>query len=163
MNTRLSLAARTFLCVLLVFSAACGSKVSEKISKPENAGAVQGESLPATILVGVPSLGLYQTVDTLEINLTLVVTPGIAGENDVSLFFFDKREVIDQVVSVGLRLRYLDHEAGAVDASATIGHPGHAFLIGDHLRHEGRWQIEALVRRADSRETRASFEILVGR
>ena len=152
----------------VVFLASCGPGAGATISSPEAnvagtpASAIALEmpySIP--LLQGGPNLSPYQSVQAGNLEITLVVSPGTAGDNDISLFFFDKDDAVDLFVDVQLSLKYLDFESRSVVVEATMAHSGHAFISGRHLAHSGRWQIEAVLRRSDSRETRASFEVQV--
>jgi len=96
-----------------------------------------------------------------ELLLTLAVSPGLAGYNEVSLYFQDATGGDGGVSRVSLRLTYLDAAARPLQVEATIGHPGHAFIIGEHLRHAGRWRIEAVLQRAGISDARAAFDLQI--
>ncbi|HLF76620.1 MAG TPA: hypothetical protein VJB57_03945 [Dehalococcoidia bacterium] len=74
----------------------------------------------------------------------LDVSPGRAGDNEISLYFFDPAGAWLSVTSVEVRLTYVDTRAGTMVVQAIMLHPGHAFIAGNHLRHAGRWQVAAV-------------------
>jgi len=96
-----------------------------------------------------------------DLLLTLAVSPGLAGYNEVSLYFQDATGGDGGVSRVLLRLTYLDATVRPLEVEATIGHPGHAFIIGEHLRHAGRWRIEATLQGAGRRDASAAFDLQI--
>ncbi|HLF76016.1 MAG TPA: hypothetical protein VJB57_00865 [Dehalococcoidia bacterium] len=86
--------------------------------------------------------------------VTLTVSPGRAGINEINLYFFDAEGTWLTVDKVELRLKYLDHGDTTIAKVVPPLHPGHAFITSDAVRHAGRWQIEvAFQARRSSRRT----------
>ena len=86
-------------------------------------------------------ISLTQQAGALQV--TLLVSPGRAGYNEISLYFFDPSGVWITVQTVEIRITFLDVKSGTIVETVSPLHPGHAFISGDHLRHGGRWRIEA--------------------
>ena len=106
-----------------------------------------------------PSISTHQSAEAGSLEITLVVSPGTAGENDISLFFFDREDELAVFERVQIFLTYLQHDAGVRSYDASVAHPGHAVLIGRQLSHSGRWRLEARFHKDDSTESCISFNV----
>ena len=113
-------------------------------------------SYPAAALASVPQT---QRVGGME--LTLVISPGIAGYNDISIFFFDPGGARASVETLEFRIQFLEFAAEEVVARTTPLHPGHAYIAGEQLRHSGLWQIEVELNGPQAGGIVASFQLLV--
>jgi len=117
------------------------------------------EPLPASTRTAIPSptaepLVSSQSGRAGEMQVTLTVSPGRAGINEINLYFFDAEGTWLTVDKVELRLKYLDHGDTTIAKVVPPLHPGHAFITSDAVRHAGRWQIEvAFQARRSSRRT----------
>jgi hypothetical protein len=94
-------------------------------------------------------------------DVTLDVSPGRAGDNEISLYFFDSAGAWQSVQSVEVRLTFLDFTAGSIVEQAILLHPGHAFITGNHLRHAGRWQVDAAFKRSGLDDAVGAFQMTV--
>jgi hypothetical protein len=104
---------------------------------------------------------LNQTRTLGDLTLTLSVFPGLAGSNEVSLFVADASGGDGGVEAVTFRFTFLDASPPVVDVEATLGHPGHFFIIGEQMRHAGRWRIEVAIRGEGRPDASTSFEVRV--
>jgi hypothetical protein len=108
-----------------------------------------------------PGDTLNQTRTLGDLTLTLSVLPGSAGSNEVSVFLADFSGGDGGVRGVRFRFTFLDASAGAAEQEGVLGHPGHFFVIGDQMRHAGRWRIEVAIRREGRPDAWTSFEVRV--
>jgi hypothetical protein len=94
-------------------------------------------------------------------DVTLIVSPGRAGYNEVNLYYFDSAGLWASVDSVEVRFTYLDFSSGTVVERTPPLHAGHVLLQGAQLRHPGRWRIEALFTGPQVQDALVSFQVLV--
>lgn len=94
-------------------------------------------------------------------DVTFFVTPGRAGYNEVNLYFFDTGGVWTTVESTEVRFTFLDFDVGSSTEQTTPLHPGHVLVQGAHLRHAGRWRIDAGFRGPQGEVGSVSFQVLV--
>ncbi len=108
-----------------------------------------------------PSRDLSLTQQAGQLQVTLLVSPGHAGYNEISLYFFDPAGVWIGVQTVEIRMTFLDVSAGTAVEAVSPLHPGHAFIAGDYLRHGGRWRIEAVFKGPSLDHEQATFQLAV--
>jgi hypothetical protein len=94
-------------------------------------------------------------------DVTLVISPGRTGYNEVNFYFFDSAGAWTLVESAEVRITFLDFSAGTVSEQTTPLHPGHVLIQGAHLRHAGRWRIDAVFTGPHVEDAKVSFEVLV--
>jgi hypothetical protein len=94
-------------------------------------------------------------------DVTLVVLPGRAGFNDVNFYFFDAAGTWILVESAEVSFTFLDFAAGPVVEHAAPLHPGHVVVQGAHMRHAGRWRIDARFTSPGLDAASVSFQVLV--
>jgi hypothetical protein len=104
-------------------------------------------------------VSLSQPAGPLQV--TLFISPARAGQNEISFYFIDPDGLWITVQSVEIRVTFLDVESAPVVETVSPLHPGHAFISGDHLRHGGRWQIEAAFEGPGLDAASVSFVVLI--
>ena len=115
----------------------------------------------AAPVLSVPLANVPQTLRVKGMELTLIVAPGVAGPNDLDLFFFDAAGAWASVTAVEFRVQLLGSPSPPMVFSVDPLHPGHAFVADSPLRHAGVWRVEV---RLDSTEVPgiiAGFEFLL--
>ena len=108
-----------------------------------------------------PPRDLSLTQNAGELQVTLLVSPNRAGYNEISLYFFDPAGLWITVQTVAIRITFLDVKSSTIVETVSPLHPGHAFMTGDHLRHGGRWQIEAAFQGPGLDGAMTTFELAV--
>jgi len=111
--------------------------------------------------VATPS-GFAQSLRADDLNLSLDVYPGIAGQNELGIFLNDADGDERQVQQVILRFKYLDESLGENEDFAEPFHPPtHYTLSTSQLSLTGSWQIEVIVRREGLLDARGTFTVQI--
>jgi len=152
--------APTPISTTLPFAPASASAIPTTAPQPSASPAPEptATTLPSQ---PAPSRDLSLTQQAGKLQVTLLVSPGRAGYNEISLYFFDPAGVWITVESVEIRITFLDVKSGTAVETVSPLHPGHAFIAGDYLRHGGRWQIEAAFKGPGLDDARVTFQVTV--
>ncbi len=95
-----------------------------------------------------------------DLDLSMVIEPGYAGDNDLAFFMIDVDRDWKDVERFTVRFTYLD---GNVQRTYDLTqlHEGHFPLDGLNLPYAGRWHAEVSVTRAEAGENRFSFDFVL--
>jgi hypothetical protein len=93
--------------------------------------------------------------------VTLIVSPGRAGYNEVNFYFFDAEGAWILVESAEVRFTFLDFNAGSQSLVAAPLHPGHVLIQGSQMRHAGQWRIDARFTGPQTEGRSVSFQVLI--
>jgi len=116
----------------------------------------------AAPVLNVPLASVPQTRIVSGMELTLIVTPGSAGLNDIELFFFDVDGDWASVTRVEFRILLQGSPAPALAVAVEPLHPGHAYLSSAAMRHAGIWQADVRLEGTDvSGVMGGSFQFLL--
>jgi hypothetical protein len=89
------------------------------------------------------------------------LTPGRPGLNEITLMYFPAGQLVQVAEVVSLTLIYLDHGGVSFVLPPTQSHPGHAYLLDDHIRHAGKWRVEALLHREGGAGLTVGFDLVI--
>jgi len=111
----------------------------------------------------VPGLGgVPQTQEVDDLKIVLVVDPGKAGANDLSVVLQDTNGDERAVQRVILRFTYKGQDLGTTEDDAQPLHPQvHYVLNTSQLSLPGEWEIQVIVRREGLLDARTSFTVPV--
>jgi hypothetical protein len=104
---------------------------------------------------------LAQSVRAGDLILMMTLTPGSAGDNELTVMYFDTDGDERAADGVRLRLSYMDYGNLSLEWAPTESHPGHVWLKGCLFPHEGNWRIEVEIQRSGLVATNASFDVRV--
>jgi hypothetical protein len=120
---------------------------------------------PPARVVAVPGndeAGISQSTYAGDLALMFTLTPGRPGLNEITLMYFPAGGQLPEAASVvSFTLTFLEHEPARFVVSPTESHQGHAYLRSDHLRHAGRWRVEALLRREVAGDLKVAFDVVI--
>ena len=145
-----------FAAAVLLFAA-----LLTESSIPSRSTAAGPDGRTTTAAVPTPS-GLAQSVRAGDLNLSLDVYPGIAGQNELGIFLNDADGDERTVQNVIVRFKYLDESLGENEDFAQPFHPPtHYTLSTSQLSLTGSWQIEVIVRREGLLDARGTFTVQI--
>jgi hypothetical protein len=95
-----------------------------------------------------------------DLDLSMVIEPGYAGDNDLNFFMIDVDRDWKDVERFSARFTYLD---GKIERSYDLTqlHEGHFPLEHLDLPLAGRWHVDVSVVRAEVGETRFNFDFVL--
>lgn len=108
------------------------------------------------------SRGVEQRAANEDVRATLRVQPAVAGPNLFDVHLADRvGGAITDAEKVALRFTMVDMDMGERELVATHRSDGHYVAQGGPLIMDGRWRIEAVVRRPGRLDVRPSFDVPV--
>jgi copper transport protein len=128
---------------------------------PTSSSAGDTNGISSTAGVPTPS-GLAQSVRADDLDISLDVSPGIAGQNELNIFLNDADGDDRAVQNVIVRFKYLDESLGENEDFAEPYHPpSHYVLSTSQMSLTGSWEIEVLVRREGLLDARGTFTVQI--
>ena len=116
---------------------------------------------PASPRAVLPATDLAQSVKARDLIVMMTLSPGRAGDNELTIMYLDADGDERSTEDVRVRLSYLDYGDQSLAWPPTESHPGHIRLLGS-VPHEGNWRIEVEIWRSGMGATQASFEVNIG-
>jgi copper transport protein len=145
-----------FAAAVLVFAA-----LLTETTIPSRGTAADTVDGTTTGAVPTPS-GLAQSVRADDLNISLDVYPGIAGQNELGIFLNDADGDERTIQNVIVRFKYLDESLGENEDFAQPFHPPtHYTLSTSQMSLTGSWQIEVIVRREGLLDARGTFTVRI--
>lgn len=108
-----------------------------------------------------PAAGTTMTRTVNDVEVTLLVTPNIAGQNSVVFTFDDVQGAAEPVTQVIVRFTSENELLGLVEAQATALPDGRYQVTGQQLSLPGAWEITVLMQRQGAPDITTTFEVAV--
>jgi hypothetical protein len=114
-------------------------------------------SLPAAILPAAAESPIVRNEVQGDLDMSMVILPGLAGENEVNFFLIDLDRDWKDVLSFTVTFEYLDGD-GRQQFEPVQLHEGHFPIEKMTLPYAGRWHAAVDLQRAEAGVTSFSFD-----
>lgn len=102
---------------------------------------------------------VVQEGEVADLELTLSVTPGYPGANDIELAIDGLDETA--ISTVFMRLQHLDEDLGQSDESVESVSPERYRVSGVQMGLPGTWEVLVIIQRAGTADVRHTFEVTI--
>jgi hypothetical protein len=142
--------------VFVVVTAVSGA-LAALVSSDGDGPSFLAASLPAAVLPVAAESPIVRNQVRGDLDLSMVILPGLAGENEVNFYMIDLDRDWKDVTSFGVTFDYLDGDTWLWFEPVQL-HEGHFPIEKVALPYAGSWRVDVAVQRAEAGTTSFGFD-----